>query len=92
MGAWRKVVHAVHAKDGRIAHHLNRGRSADVVAPSAVEAAGQMYTDQSGMQHHDTLRSPATDEIRDLAGQYAKAARNAIAVGCDGVELHSANG
>ena len=51
-----------------------------------------MYTDQSGMQHHDTLRSPATDEIRDLAGQYAKAARNAIAVGCDGVELHSANG
>jgi N-ethylmaleimide reductase len=38
---------------GRIAHHLNRGRSADVVAPSAVKAAGQMYTDQSGMQDHE---------------------------------------
>jgi N-ethylmaleimide reductase len=77
---------------GRIAHHLNRGRSADVVAPSAVGAAGQMFTDQSGMQYHDTLRSLTTDEIRDLAGQSAKAARSAIAVGCDGVELHSANG
>jgi N-ethylmaleimide reductase len=33
-----------------------------------------------------------TYEIRDLAGQYAKAARNVIAVGCDGIELYSANG
>ncbi len=33
-----------------------------------------------------------TDEIHDLARQYATAASNTIEVGCDGVELHSANG
>lgn len=37
-------------------------------------------------------RAVASDEIPGLVEQYAAAARNAIAAGFDGVEIHGANG
>lgn len=102
LAAWRPIVEAVHARGGRIvaqlwhvgriANRLNRGETADVVAPSAVQAPGKMYTDTAGMADHDAPRALETDEIARVAGDFARAARNAIEVGFDGVELHSANG
>jgi len=102
VAAWRRVVDAVHEAGGkivvqlwhvgRIANRLNRGRDADVVAPSAVRAPGQMYTDKAGMQDHDMPRALDTGEIARIADAFARSARNAINVGFDGVELHSANG
>ncbi|MBU1211292.1 MAG: alkene reductase [Alphaproteobacteria bacterium] len=102
MDAWAPIVERVHSHGakfvvqlwhvGRIAADLNRGQSADVVAPSAVRAPGQMYTDAKGMIEHDMPRALETEEIARIAGEFAAAARNAMEIGFDGIELHSANG
>ena len=102
MAIWSKVVKAVHDAGGkivvqlwhvgRIAHPLNRGVEADIVAPSALAAPGQMWTDEQGMQPHPVPRQLETEEIARIASDFAQAAQNAIAVGFDGVEIHSANG
>jgi N-ethylmaleimide reductase len=99
---WRPIVEAVHQRGskivsqlwhvGRIAAAVNRGKSADVVAPSAIRAPGQMYTDAKGMIEHDLPRALEEADIARIVRDYVKAARNAIDVGFDGVELHSANG
>lgn len=100
--AWAKIVSAVQHGGaqfvcqlwhvGRIAAHANRGTAAEIVAPSAIRAPGEMYTDAHGMVAHDEPRALSTDEMARIAGDYARAAKNAIRVGFDGVELHSANG
>jgi len=102
MAAWACVADAIHAVGstavmqlfhvGRIAHPVNRGVAADVVAPSAIQAPGEMYTDAEGMQPHATPRALETDEIARVGDEFATAAANAIAAGFDGVEFHSANG
>lgn len=102
IAAWNRVAKAVHDRGGRIfmqlwhvgriASRANRGVAADVVAPSAIAAPGTIWTDQSGMQPHDQPRALTTDEIPRIAAEFAQGARNAIAAGFDGVELHSANG
>ena len=102
MAAWSQIAEAAHAVGskivmqlfhvGRIASALNRGQAADVVAPSAIQAPGEMYTDSEGMQPHDTPRALETDEIARVADDFATAAKNALEAGFDGVEYHSANG
>jgi N-ethylmaleimide reductase len=102
VAAWKRVTDAVHARGarmfmqfmhcGRIAHPLNR-QVADVpVAPSAVRPTGQMWTDQQQMQDYPTPRALETGELPALVDEFVAAARNAIAAGFDGVELHAANG
>lgn len=100
--SWTRVADAVHAAGGkivmqlwhvgRIAHPLNRGVAADVVAPSAVTAPGTMWTDQQQMQPHAAPRALETGEIARIAADFATGAANAMAAGFDGIELHSANG
>ena len=65
---------------------------AKMVAPSAVAAAGQMFTDAQGMQPHPTPAAMTEGELKSTIGEYAQAAKNAVAAGFDGVELHGANG
>ena len=77
---------------GRIGHSANRYTTEPLVAPSAVRAAGQMWTDAQGMQDNDMPRALETSEIPGVIAQYAQATRNALAAGFDGVELHSASG
>jgi len=99
---WKKVAAAAHkggAKifmqfmhTGRIGHSLNLPKGAEMVAPSAVAAAGQMWTDQSGMQPHPVPRALEIGEIPGVINEYVQAAKNAVAAGFDGVELHGANG
>jgi N-ethylmaleimide reductase len=99
---WKKVTAAAHrggAKifmqqmhTGRISHPLNLPPGAEVVAPSAVKAAGQMWTDQSGMQDLPVPRALATAEIAGVIAEHVGTSKNAIAAGFDGVELHGANG
>jgi N-ethylmaleimide reductase len=99
---WKHVVEAVHAKGakifiqvmhcGRVAHELNLPRGARILAPSAVAAAGEMYTDAEGMK---PLPMPAAMTEADIAvalEEYVQAAKNAMQAGFDGVELHAANG
>jgi N-ethylmaleimide reductase len=102
VAAWKRITDAVHARGGRmfmqlmhvgrIAHSANRYTKEPPVAPSAIRAAGQMWTDSQGMQDFDTPRALETGEIPGVIAQYAQATRNAFSAGFDGVELHSASG
>jgi N-ethylmaleimide reductase len=99
---WKAVADAVHGKGGRIflqimhtgrvGHPLNLPKGAEMVAPSAVAAAGQMYTDAQGMQPHPVPRAMTEADIRKAVEEFVQGARNAREAGLDGVELHSANG
>jgi 2,4-dienoyl-CoA reductase-like NADH-dependent reductase (Old Yellow Enzyme family) len=100
--AWRKVTEAVHGRGGRIflqlmhvgriAHHANRTIPDPPVAPSAIRAGGEMWTDSAGMQPFDMPRALELAEIPGVVAQYAQATKNALAAGFDGMELHSASG
>jgi N-ethylmaleimide reductase len=102
VAAWKTVTDAVHAKGGRIVsqfmhvgrigHSANRYTKEPLVAPSAIRAAGQMWTDALQMQDNDVPRALALNEIPGVIEEYAKATKNALAAGFDGVELHSASG
>ncbi len=102
IAAWRNVTDAVHARGGRIflqimhvgriAHSANRSIPDPPVAPSAIRAAGEMWTDSLGMRPFDMPRALELPEIPSVIGEYAQAARNALAAGFDGVELHAASG
>ncbi len=102
VAGWRLVTDAVHARGGRIfvqlmhtgrvGHPLNLPAGGEVLAPSAVAAPGEMYTDAKGMQPHPTPRAMTEAEVLQAIEEYVTASRNAIAAGFDGVELHGANG
>jgi N-ethylmaleimide reductase len=102
VAGWRKVTAAAHSggakiflqlmHTGRIAHPLNLPQGAEIIAPSAVQAAGQMWTDQSGMQDFPTPRALETREIAGIIAEYVEASKKAIEAGFDGIELHGANG
>ncbi|HEV7856477.1 MAG TPA: alkene reductase, partial [Herminiimonas sp.] len=99
---WKAVADAVHAKGakifmqlmhcGRIAHPLNLPPGARIVAPSAVAAQGEMYTDQEGMKPQPVPQAMTEQDIKDAINEYVQASKNAIEAGLDGVELHAANG
>jgi N-ethylmaleimide reductase len=99
--SWQAVTQAVHARGGKIfmqVFHTGRIALPDLlpnnvqpVAPSAVRAKGQNYTD-AGMKDFVTPREITTREIAETVRDFATAARNTIAAGFDGVELHSASG
>jgi N-ethylmaleimide reductase len=99
---WKLVTDSVHAKGGkifmqlmhcgRICHTLNLPAGARAIAPSAVAAAGEMYTDAEGMKPHPVPQAMSETDIKTAIEEYAQAARNAVAAGFDGVELHGANG
>ena len=102
VAAFKKVTDAVHAKGGkifaqfmhvgRIGHSANRYTKEPLISPSGVRAAGQMWTDSMQMQDNDEPRAIELKEIPGIIDDYAKATKNAIAAGFDGVELHSASG
>jgi len=77
---------------GRIGHAANRYTSEPLITPSGVRANGQIWTDAQGLQDFDQPRAIETAEIPGVIEGFAQATRNALAAGCDGVELHSASG
>jgi len=99
---WKHITDAVHPQGaklfmqlmhtGRIGHPLNLPVGARVLAPSAVAAPGEMYTDAEGMQPHPVPQAMTEADIQTAIAEYVQAAKNAITAGMDGVELHSANG
>lgn len=100
VAAWRRVVDSVHAAGGRIAAQLwHMGRivhpsflnGEQPVSSSATTAPGSAHT-YDGKQAYAEARSLHVDEIPALLEDYRNAARNAIAAGFDGVQIHAANG
>jgi N-ethylmaleimide reductase len=99
---WKAVTSAVHAggaaifmqlmHTGRVSHALNLPAGARVLAPSAVAAKGEMWTDSEGMKPLPVPEAMSESDIRHAIGEFAQAAKNAVAAGFDGIELHSANG
>lgn len=99
---WKKTTSAVHQNGGkiyiqlmhtgRISHPLNMAEGSEILAPSAVKAAGQMWTDQKQLQDFVMPKAMTADDILHTKSEYVTAAKNAIEAGFDGVELHGANG
>jgi N-ethylmaleimide reductase len=101
IAAWRTVTDAVHREGGVIfAQLMHTGRIGHPsllpdgllpVGPSAVAAHGQAFTHQ-GPKDFVTPVELTEAEIAQTISDFAAAARNAVAAGFDGVEIHGANG
>jgi N-ethylmaleimide reductase len=99
---WKLITNSVHSKSGkiflqimhtgRIGHKANLPEGSKIVAPSAIKAAGQMFTDSEGMQDHPVPEAFSADELQSTKNEFVTSAKNAITAGFDGVELHGANG
>jgi N-ethylmaleimide reductase len=104
IAGWRKVVDAVHAKGGiiflqlwhvgRVSHSSFQPGGALPVAPSAVAIPSEFKTSTADgkLVDYETPRALETSEIPDVIDAFRQAAKNALAAGFDGVEIHGANG
>lgn len=100
IAAWKLTTDAVHAKGGRIfmqIWHAGRAAHADIndgartVSSSATAIEGDIHT-QSGKVPYAVPHPLSAEEIPAIVAAYAQGAKNAIAAGFDGVEVHGANG
>lgn len=99
---WRRTVDSVAASGGnmvmqvmhcgRVASRHNKAQGAETVAPSGVQAHGQIYTDKHGMVDFDQPRALQVQEIAATIAEYQQAAINAFSAGFAGVELHATSG
>jgi N-ethylmaleimide reductase len=98
--AWKPVTKAVHDAGGRIILQLwHMGRlvhpdflgGAQPVSASATTAPGDAHTAE-GKKPYAEARALESSEIPRIVADYAHAAKNAIAAGFDGVQIHGANG
>jgi N-ethylmaleimide reductase len=102
VAGWRRVSNAVHAEGGtivaqimhcgRITHVDNKDPDSETVAPSAIRAQGDMYTDTANMQPFSEPRALRTEEIPGVIAEYASSTELAYEAGFDGVEAHCASG
>ncbi len=101
LAGWRRVTDAVHAQGGKIVVQLwHVGRISHVslqpngqppVSSTARRANGKTFT-AKGFEDVSEPRALRLDELPRIVAEYRQAARNAIAAGFDGVEVHGANG
>ena len=100
VAGWRGVTDAVHRAGGRIIAQLwHMGRTvhpsflsgAQPVSASGTTAPGHAHT-YAGRQPYEAGRPLRLDEIPRLVEDFRTGARNAMAAGFDGVQIHAANG
>jgi len=101
IAGWKKVTDAVHEKggkifvqlvhSGRIGHPLNLPGGGPLLAPSAVGASGNVTTIQGSlpMPVPEAMTTTAVEKMIDI---HLQAAKNALAAGFDGIEIHAAHG
>lgn len=98
--AWQPVVEATHAEGSVIFAQLmhagaqsqgNRYRH-ETVGPSAVAPRGEQLSMYRGSGPYPTPKALDAPGIAAIRRGFADAARNAVAAGFDGVEIHGANG
>jgi N-ethylmaleimide reductase len=104
--AWRRVTEAVHQAGGlifnqlwhvgRISHPALQPDQMLPVAPSAIIAEGKTFIEnergEGELVPFVRPRALTIEEMPYLVAQYERAAKNALAAGFDGVEIHAANG
>ncbi|WP_280303043.1 alkene reductase [Nocardia abscessus] len=99
VAGWRAVTGAVAAAGGRMFLQLQHGgrvghpdnSGLTPVAPSPIPLPGPVHT-PTGAQDAVVPLEMSTVDIRATIADFVSAARNAIAAGFAGVEVHSANG
>jgi len=99
---WKLTTSAVHHASGkiilqlmhtgRISHPLNMPEGSRILAPSAVKAAGQMWTDAAQLQDFPVPKEMTADDIVNTKAEFVSAAKRSIEAGFDGIEVHGANG
>ncbi len=102
VAGWARVVEQVHQVGSRIGVQLaHAGRKGSVYAPfhdrsgSVARADGGWETVGPGPQafgDHASPRSLSTEEVGELVGAFAAAARRSVTAGFDAVEIHAAHG
>lgn len=106
VAGWRKVTKATHAAGGRIFAQLwHVGRLSHVslldgqspVSSTAIQAEGVNVfiaedDGKPGFVPASIPRALKVEEIHAIVDEFRQAARNAMAAGFDGAELHAANG
>lgn len=98
---WRTVTDAVHQAGGTIfmqlwhcgrASHSSFHNGELAVAPSAIAIEEEYIHTPDGKQSHEVPRALEASEMAGIAATYRSATSAAIEAGCDGVEIHAANG
>jgi 2,4-dienoyl-CoA reductase-like NADH-dependent reductase (Old Yellow Enzyme family) len=97
---WKPVLEEVHRAGGRIVAQLwHMGRLVhpdylDGGAPLSASATTAPFKAHTfdGKKPYEQARPATLEDIQRTVADYAKAARNALAAGFDGVQLHGANG
>lgn len=99
--AWKKVTTAVHDKGGviiaqlwhtgRVGHSVDRNGELPF-APSPIAIRGMKHFTSQGMKDYEIPQEMTILEIKKTIKDFGQAAKNAIAAGFDGVQLHAANG
>jgi N-ethylmaleimide reductase len=105
VAAWKKVTDSVHAAGGkivvqlwhvgRVSHNELQPGGQAPVAPSAIRAKTKTVLIRNGVPVFEETSMPralAIDELPGIVDDYRRAARNAMAAGFDGIEVHGANG
>ncbi|ANB11500.1 Oye2p [Sugiyamaella lignohabitans] len=92
--AWKKVVDRVNVHNSYLFVQLwALGRAAE---PKVLESEGlkDQYVSASNVAMADKIapRALTKDEIKEYVQHYVQAAKNSIAAGAAGVEIHNANG
>jgi N-ethylmaleimide reductase len=101
LAGWKRVTDAVHAKGGkivaqiwhvgRISHTSLLPEGEQPVSSTAKIADTKTFT-PTGFDPVSQPRALTTDEVGGVVDQFRQAARNAMAAGFDGIEVHGANG
>jgi N-ethylmaleimide reductase len=99
VAGWRQVTDAVREAGGRMFLQLQHGgrvghpatSGLTPVAPSPVPLPETIFTPE-GHRPAVVPREMTAEDIRTTVADFAKAARNALDAGFEGVEVHSANG
>ncbi|RBR16728.1 hypothetical protein FVER53590_10034 [Fusarium verticillioides] len=91
--AWRSITDAIHAKGCKVFCQLwHQGRAGN---PDVLQRKGYPVLSSSAVPADPSMATPqemTEDDIQTTIKDYVSAARNAIAAGFDGVEIHGANG
>lgn len=90
---WARVCENVHSHKSFIfmqLWHVGRSARKDALQDAGLEAVSSSAIPIS--EKHSIPRAMTEAEILDCVDSFAQAARNAIMAGCDGVEIHAANG
>ena len=98
---WRVVTDAVHGEGGliacqlmhcgRVGHADNKATGTEFLAPSAIAARAEIFT-EAGMKPMPVPRAMTLEDIKTVVDEYRQATENCLAAGFDGVELHAASG